>query len=47
VGRLPGVRIKIARKLAEDFGVPMAEMARQLGIATAGMSKILSRSGSN
>jgi predicted DNA binding protein len=31
-------------KLVEDFGVAIAEVARQLGISTSGVSKILTRS---
>ena len=42
-GKLPTVRAALASKLAEDFGVGIAEIARHLGISTSGVSKILSR----
>jgi putative transposase len=42
-GRLPKVRVAIARGLIEDYGLPLAEVARQAGISTSGVSKILSR----
>ena len=42
-GKLPAVRVKIVQKLVEDYGVPIAETARQTGISTSGVSKILSR----
>jgi len=41
--KLPAVRVKIVQKLVEDYGVPIAEVARQTGISTSGVSKILSR----
>ena len=43
-GKLPGVRVKIVQGLVEDYGVPIAEVARQVGISTSGVSKILTRS---
>jgi REP element-mobilizing transposase RayT len=43
-GRLPTIRGALACKLVEDFGVATAEVARQLGISTSGVSKILTRS---
>jgi REP element-mobilizing transposase RayT/CRP-like cAMP-binding protein len=43
-GRLPTIRAELACKLVEDFGVATAEVARQLGISTSGVSKILTRS---
>jgi len=42
-GKLPAARVKIVQKLVEDYGVPIAETARQTGISTSGVSKILSR----
>ena len=38
------VRAEIARKLVEDYGLTLAEVARQVGISTSGVSKLLSRS---
>jgi putative transposase len=46
-GKLPAVRVKIVQGLVEDYGVPIAGVARQLGISTSGVSKILTRSLSN
>jgi len=46
-GRLPAVRTKIVRGLVENYGVGVAEVARQVGISTSGVSKILTRSLSN
>jgi putative transposase len=43
-GRLPAVRSKIVRGLVENYGVPAAEVARQVGISTSGVSKLLTRS---
>lgn len=43
-GQLPAVRAQIARVLVEDYGLAIAEIARQLGISTSGVSKILVRS---
>ena len=42
-GKLPTIRAALVCKLVEDFGVAIAEVARQLGISTSGVSKILSR----
>src|SRR4030095_637730 len=42
-GRLPAVRTKIVRGLVENYGVGVAEVARQVGISTSGVSKILTR----
>jgi hypothetical protein len=42
-----GVRTKIVRGLVENYGVGVAEVARQVGISTSGVSKILSRTLSN
>jgi hypothetical protein len=43
-GKLPAVRVKIVQGLVEGYGVPIAEVARQVGISTSGVSKILTRS---
>lgn len=46
-GQLPAVRAKIARTLVEDYGLAIAEVARQAGISTSGVSgvsKTLTRS---
>lgn len=41
---IPQIRIQIARKLVEDHGVPLAEIARQLGVSTSAICKTLKRS---
>ncbi len=46
-GRLPAVRAKIARRLVENYGVAIAGVARQMGISTSGLSKILPRTWSS
>lgn len=43
-GQLPAVRVKIVRGLVENYGISVAEVARQVGISTSGVSKILTRS---
>ena len=42
-GKLPTMRAALAVKLVEDFGCAVADVARQLGISTSGVSKILTR----
>jgi putative transposase len=42
-GRLPVVRAAIVRGLVESYGMAIAEVARQVGISTSGISKILTR----
>ena len=42
-GNLPQTRGELVCKLIENFGVPCTEVARQVGISTSGVSKILSR----
>jgi len=42
-GRLPAVRAEIVRGLVENYGLAIAEVARQVGISTSGASKILTR----
>ena len=39
-GRLPGLRIKLAKYLVENHGLTMAETARQLGVTTSAISRI-------
>ena len=43
-GKMPAVRVKIVQGLVEAYGVPIAEVARQVGISTSGVSQILTRS---
>lgn len=42
-GSVPRVRTEIARRLVEDYGLALAEVARQVGISTSGVSRLLSR----
>ena len=42
-GALPAVRAELASKLIQDYGIAAAEVARQVGISTSGVSKILSQ----
>jgi hypothetical protein len=42
-GKLPMIRAALVSKLVEDYGVSAAEVARQVGISTSGVSKILTR----
>jgi len=43
-GRLSEVRAKTVQQLVESYGVAIAELARQVGISTSRVSKILTRS---
>ena len=38
------VRAQIVKGLVEGFGLALAEVARQVGISTSGVAKILTRS---
>ena len=42
-GALPAIRAELVCQLIQDFGIAAAEVARQLGISTSGIAKILSR----
>ena len=42
-GEIPGVRSEIAWRLVKELGVPLAEVARLLGVCTSAISKILER----
>ena len=42
-GRLPKVRSEVAYRLAEDFGIPLAKIARHLGVPTSAVSKALKK----
>ena len=41
--RLPAMRTKIVRRLVENHGVRVTEIACQVGISTSGVSKNLAR----
>jgi putative transposase len=41
--RISQVRSKIACELVETYGIPLAEIARQLGVSTSAISKTLRR----
>lgn len=42
--RIPAVRAEVSRKLVENYGTTIAEVARQLGVSTSAISKSLVRS---
>ncbi len=42
-GRIGRVRSQIACRLVEDYGIPLAEVARQLGVTTSAISKAINR----
>ena len=42
-GAIPAVRAELSRRLVEDFGIPIAEVARQVGVSSSAVSKSLAR----
>lgn len=42
-GRLPEIRAKLAMELVRDYGLTLAETARQLGVSTSAISRIFER----
>lgn len=44
-GRISQVRAHLSRQLVKRYGLPLAETARQLGVSTTAISKIILRSG--
>jgi len=42
-GRICQVRSQIAYELVEQYGLPLAEVARQLGVTTSAISKAINR----
>jgi len=42
-GRVSQVRSQIACRLIETYGIPLAEVARQVGVSTSAISKIIKR----
>jgi putative transposase len=46
-GQIPEVRAEIVEELVKKLGVPLAEIARAVGISTSGVSKILGRRQNN
>jgi len=42
-GRLAGVRAQMPKELVENYGLTMAEAARQLGVTTSAISRIFER----
>jgi hypothetical protein len=42
-GRIPQVRSQVACQLVDQHGIPLAEVARQLGVSTSAISKALRR----
>jgi REP element-mobilizing transposase RayT len=43
-GRIPHVRSDIVLQLVKELGIPLAEIARELGVSTSAISKVLRRS---
>ncbi len=43
-GEIPRVRSEIAQRLVGEVGIPLAEVARLLGVSTSAISKIMRRS---
>ena len=43
-GEIPAVIAEVSRKLVEDCGIPIAEIARQVGVSPSAISKSLGRS---
>jgi DNA-binding Lrp family transcriptional regulator len=41
--RISQVRLQIAYQLVENFGIPLAEVARQVGVSASAISKVLNR----
>lgn len=42
-GRLPRIRVQLAKELVNNLGLTLAETARQLGVTTSAISRILER----
>lgn len=42
-GRISRIRAKIAHELVQNYGFPLAEVARQLGVTTSAISRTISR----
>jgi predicted transcriptional regulator len=45
--KISAVRLQIATQLLKEFGIPLAEIGRQIGITTSSVSKMLNRKGLN
>jgi REP element-mobilizing transposase RayT len=43
-GRVSRLRVELAHRLLQEFGLPLAEIARQLGVSTSAISKMFTRS---
>ena len=41
--RISQVRAQIVHQLVENFGIPLAEVARQVGVSTSAISKAFNR----
>jgi hypothetical protein len=42
-GKTAAARAELIQRLVKQYGLPLAEIARQVGISTSGVSKVLSR----
>ena len=45
--RISQVRAQIVHQLVENFGIPLVEVARQVGVSTSTISKALNRTMKN
>ncbi len=42
-GKVSHLRVELAHRLLQEFGLPLAEIARQLGVSTSAISKMITR----
>ncbi|MCK4604658.1 MAG: helix-turn-helix domain-containing protein [Deltaproteobacteria bacterium] len=42
-GYISQVRLQIAYQLVQDYGIPLAEVAQQLGVSMSAISKAITR----
>jgi REP element-mobilizing transposase RayT len=42
-GRIPQLRLELARRILLEFGLPLADIARELGVSTSAISKMFTR----
>ncbi|MDL1958140.1 MAG: hypothetical protein LWX01_04240 [Deltaproteobacteria bacterium] len=42
-GCISQVRLQIAYQLVQDYGIPLAEVAQQLGVSMSAISKAITR----
>jgi predicted transcriptional regulator len=42
-GSIPRVRAQLALQLVEEYGLPLAEVGRQVGVSTSAVCRIMSK----